>query len=237
MDKAQRYRYEMLARVSHFGTDHKDLFPESSMGGHRFADVTAAVAAIDANLEGSILARAEARRMKATTRAAVVNAMKTIALTARRMLRAEPGENPFRIPRHGSFKVEVATAKIFIQAAKARQEQFTSFGLPATFISDLESRVSEMQKALDLRLNSKTSRRRATVGLNTAIARGVEAARDLDAIVMNAASENPVVFAAWQAARQIEGRSSSAPADATTPAASAATPAAPDPATVLGKAS
>src|SRR5262245_13682022 len=44
-------RYEMLARVQHFGTTHRGRFPESTVGGRAFATVAAAVARLRAYAE------------------------------------------------------------------------------------------------------------------------------------------------------------------------------------------
>ncbi|MCC6991515.1 MAG: hypothetical protein IT181_21120, partial [Acidobacteria bacterium] len=61
-----------------------------------FAQVTAAVAALDDHLKNRVVARAEARKVKAATRAAVFDYMKTVALAARRVTRPESGVSPFR---------------------------------------------------------------------------------------------------------------------------------------------
>ena len=70
MPKHQRFKYEMFVRVRDYGITHTELFPESSTGGQTFAKVTATVAAIDEHLKNRVLATAEARKVKAATRAA-----------------------------------------------------------------------------------------------------------------------------------------------------------------------
>ena len=250
MKKQQRFKYETFVRVRDYGTAHAALFPESSTGGQTFARVTAAVAAIDDHLKNRVVARAEARKVKTTTRAAVVDGMKTLALTARRVTRPEPGPSPFRMPTRRTVKVEIATARAFMAEAEKRQDQFLRFGLAPTFVSDFRALVDDLQRAVDVRLSSKTVRRQAQAGIETALAEGLESIRDLDAIVAIATRQDPVAYAAWQSARHIEGQGSASPGpeeepapsvDATTPAVAAAPPdsgtKAPDPALVLGRAS
>jgi hypothetical protein len=250
MTKQQRFKYEMFVRVRDYGTAHTDLFPASSTGGQTFAQVTEAVSAIDDHLKNRVVATAEARKVKAATRAAVFDYMKTLALTARRVTRSEPGPNPFRIPRRRSLKVEISTARAFSEEAAKREEQFIRFGLPRTFVSDFRARVDELQQAVDTRLSSKTTRRQAKAGIQSMLAQGLEAIRDLDAIVAIGAHQDPVAFGAWQSARHIEGHGStpakkvqaSAPViDLPTPTVAASAPVAEqevaDPGSALRKAS
>ena len=209
MKKLQRFKYEMFVRVRDFGTAHAALFPQATTGGKAFARVLAAAAAIDENLKDHVLGKAEARRVKATTREAVADRLRTIAAAARRLTRAESSFNPFVLPKRRSLAAQLSTARAFMQAAATRQPQFEQFGLPATFIGDFGAMVDELQLAVDVRLNSKTSRRKAQAGIATALADGLDAARDLDVIVSIATRHtDPATFAAWTAARRIEGQTS-----------------------------
>lgn len=245
MTRQQRFRYEMFVRVRDFGAAHQDLFPESSTAGRTLARVTAAVAAVDEHQKNHVLGTAEARRVKAETRAAVVEYMKTIAHAARRVTRPEPGENPFRLPRRRTLPAEIATARAFIVEAEKRQAPFIALGLPPTFVSDFRALVDELQQAVAVRLNSKTVRRHAQAGIQAALAQGFDAVQDLDVVVAMATRQDPARFAAWQTARHVEGRGSSTPNPTAKPAlvpmpssppAAEAAPAAP-PDAGLGRAS
>ncbi len=206
MTREQRYKYEMFVRVHDYGTAHQDLFPESSTGGRTFAMVAAALAKIDEHLKNHVLARAEARRVKVATRAAVFNYMKIVAHAARRATRNEPNDSPFRMPRRRTLKVELSTALAFIDEAEARQGEFVRLGLPTTFVSDFRALVDTLQKATNLRLSSKTVRRHAMAGLATALAEAFDAVRELDVVVALATRNDPTNYAAWQSARRIEGQ-------------------------------
>jgi hypothetical protein len=226
----------MFVRVRDYGIAHAQLFPESSRGGQRFAQVTADVSAIDEHLKERVLARSDARKVKAQTRTVVFDYMKTIALAARRVTRPEPGTSPFRMPRRRGLKVEIATARAFIEEAEKRQDQFVRFGLPPTFISDFQALVHELQQAVDVRISSKTMRRQAQAGIQTVLAQGLEAIRDLDAIVAITTRQDQVSYAAWQSARRIEGQgaSSSETRKAPIPAGDATTSVTPDATLAVG---
>ncbi|MEP6918793.1 MAG: hypothetical protein ABJC89_24350 [Acidobacteriota bacterium] len=227
MTKQQRFRYEMLVRVRDYGLAHNEVFPEASPGGRAFARVAAAVAAADEHMKDQVLGKGEAGRVKAATRAAVFDSMKTIALAGRRVTGPETGRNPFKVPTRRGLKVEIATARAFIEEAETRRGAFVRLGLPSTFIDDFRAQVDALQRAVDVRVSSKTVRRQAGAGVKTALAEGLEAVRDLEVTVVVETRTDPTRFAAWQSARHIEGQSTQRPP---TPAA---TPAAPAPAMPL----
>jgi hypothetical protein len=150
--------------------------------------------------------------VKAATRAAVFDYMKAVALAARRVTKPDVGESPFRVPRRRNVELELSTAQAFIEEAEQRQDDFLGFGLPPTFISDFRVLVDNLRLAVHTRLGSKTGRRQASAGTRTALATGLEAIRDLDVLVTMATREDPTTFAAWRAARRIEGQGSSSSA-------------------------
>ncbi len=62
-----------------------------------------------------------------------------------------------------------------------------------------------------MRPSSRTVRRKAQAGIATALAEGLDAARDLDVIVAIATRQaGPTTYAGWTSARRIEGQGFSA---------------------------
>jgi hypothetical protein len=214
MTKSERYKQEMLVRVRDFGAAHGALFPESSPGGERFAQVATAVAAVEQHLKALALGSASARGVKASTRAAVLQYMKTLAKAARRISRTEREPNPFKLPRRNLLQVQVGTAQAFLVEAERRQAAFVAIGLPPTFISDYRVLVDELTQAFYGRLNSKTLRATAQAGVRAAIRQGLEVVRDLEVLVEIATRQDPVLATAWRVARTIEGQGASASARA-----------------------
>lgn len=207
MTRQQRFKYEMFVRVRDFGAANAALFPEASKGGQAFARVLAAAAKVEDQLKEHVLGQGEARRIKAATRDAVYDQLKTIAAAARRFTRAESGANPFQLPSRRNLATVLSTARAFMQSAESRKAEFEKFGLPSTFIADFGAQVSQLQQAADVRLSAKTARGRAQAGIEVAIADGLDAVRDLDVVVAIATRQaDPVTYAAWTAARRIEGQ-------------------------------
>lgn len=211
MTKDQRFRYEMFVRVRDFGMTNRALFPEASTGRAMFDTVSSSVAEIEEQLTKRDLARAESQRVKVTTRRAVTESMKAIAHTARRVMRGGAEVNPFRMPGRKSSSAVLSKARMFIEQASLRQDEFIRFGLPSTFVSDLRQNVERLEQAVTVRLNSRASRRRAQSGIETALARGFAAILDLDAIVANTLRLDPLRLAEWRGARHVQGATAVVP--------------------------
>lgn len=205
MRRKQRYRYEMFVRVRDFGMANRDVFPESSKAGRGFADVTAAVGAIEDHLTKRDIARVEARLVKASTRAAVANYMKAIVKTARRATMDEPGPSPFVLPARHTAAALLSAARAFIDESKPREATFVEFGLPADFISTFTGLVEQLQEAVDVRNSGRALRARAQSGIEDALTRGLEIIRNLDVLVANALVGDPVRLGYWRSARRIDG--------------------------------
>jgi hypothetical protein len=88
-----------------------------------------------------------------------------------------------------------------------RQDAFTRFGLPVTFITDFESVVNQVQEAEEARLESKNTRRRATAGIKAALATDWPLFTILDGFVTAATQRDPATFA-------VVGRAPCGPASA-----------------------
>ena len=124
-----------------------------------------------------------------------------------KVLMPESQVNPFKLPAKRSLKVEVATARAFLKEAEPRRDELVRVGLPSTFISEFRALVDALEQAADVQVSSKTARRLATAGINTALAEGLDAVRALDVAVKIATRSDPTRFAAWRTARHIEGLS------------------------------
>ena len=208
MIKTQRLRYEMFVRVRNFGTSNREVFPEASVAGQRFGQVAAVVANITAQLVRRADARAETRKVKDTTRVAVLNHLRAIASTGRRAAGGETVPHPFRMPSRRSTTAVITTARLFMEEADARKEQFVALGMPATFLADFQKAVEDLERAVEVQQDSRAARKKAQAAIETDLARGYNVIRDLDVTVANALRDDPVRLGQWQGARRVEGASS-----------------------------
>lgn len=226
MKKQIRVRYEMLKRVVEFGTAHHELFPESSTAQQALADVTAAVAAIDAHATEKLLAAQEGQRAKIAARQALRAAMLDIARTARFARRTRRlGEHGFLMPRRESYDSLIRTARTFIEEGEANLDVLVQLGLAPTAFSDLRVLLETLEATLKGRTGGRRGVAESQAGILQALAQGTEAALVLDAVLTNALKDDPATFAGWIRSRRIvDGVSKHPhPADAAPPAPVAGT--------------
>lgn len=203
MTRTERVRYEMLQRVSDFGTTHKDRFPESSNGARAFADIARTVATIESNLAEKTVAIRESRRARAGQRRQILHQMKTIVRTSS-AIHVEPSDAlRLRMPKKRSDSAIINAARAFLREVEPYQAQLAGLGLPADYITDLRTAVEAFAEALR---ESRTGRStvaftRATIA--AAIAEGARIASTLDVIVLNLFENDPAVMAAWTRDRRI----------------------------------
>jgi hypothetical protein len=213
MTRTQRYQHESLVRGRDFGIAHVGVFPASSPGGIKFAQLAELVASIDEHMKNRVLGHAGTRGVDPTIRAKVFDYMRTLAQAARQMSRQRRSQVPFVLPRRRRLKVEVATSRAFLEAAETRQADFVGMGLPETFLGDFKALVDALDQAVDGRLTGKTMRWQARAGIADALRKGMQLLGDLDVIVAVVAREDEVVRATWRVARRVEGQKTAATAD------------------------
>lgn len=227
MTRQQRYELEMLQRVREFGTTHRQLFPESSVGGEALRTVTRAVADIEAHLVAKLRAEEEGRKVKTAARAAVHQRLLDIARTARGMVGADPGlDNKFRMPKVKNDSALLAAARVFVDEAEKVKDRLVSLNLPPSFITDLSEAADAFEQATRGRLAGRSNLAAARAGVTTAVTQGLDAVRLLDVVVTNALKHDPTLLAAWTRDRHIDQRArarqvrgaSAAPVPADTPA-------------------
>ena len=211
MQRAHRVRYEMFGRVRNFGIANRSAFPESSAAGQKFGQLAVVVDEIESHLTRRTQGLAEARRVNAATRAAVIGTMKAIASTGKQATAGEPGPNPFRFPRRGGIASVLAGARYFMEEAGRRQERFAELGMSPTFVADLARQVEALEGAIALQQDSRAARRKATTGIASGIARGSALVASLDVIVTNAVRPDPVRLGEWLGARSVDDGPSSGP--------------------------
>lgn len=208
MTRNQRLQYDRYVRVRNFGLAMRGVFPESSGVGRAFAVIAAAVSAIEDHMTRRAEARADARRVRTTTRQALSDAMRAIAATGRRVSASETGSRPFRMPRRQSVEVVLSTARQLLNEAQRREEGFVNLGMPPTFLADFRQRIDDLDRATNVQRDSRAHRRRADGGIATALAAAANALRDLDVAVPNAMRGDPVGLAQWSGARHLDGQAS-----------------------------
>jgi hypothetical protein len=198
------HRYRMLVRVREFGAAHRDRFAAASPAGQLFAAVSRAVEQLSTYV-GSQANGQNAWRggatSKAAAREALSRALDAVARTARVL--DVPALSKFCVPSARNDHELAVAAGNFLRDLVPFKAQFVAYGLPKSFLADLQATLDAFERATQDRLAGRETSAAAAAGINTAMDGALAALARLDAIVANTMGEEPTLLAAWTAARRV----------------------------------
>lgn len=217
MKRSDVHRYDMLTRVSTFGTTYRDLFPAGSYGGRMFKALGEALEQmrthINAEASGQSAARENAAS-KTDARQALWDALDAVSRIARAVADDAPAfKGKFLLPDRSDHAM-VTSAHSFATDAGPLAGTFRLHGLPSGFAADLRAKADALERAMNARGVTRTRRAASRAGIASALQRATAAIRRLDVIVANRAPDDPTVQAAWAAARRVLGVRTGSEADA-----------------------
>ena len=201
MDDRETRRLEMFLRVRQFGAARASAFPAGSRGAEVLALVDASITELEnhatAQASGASGAR-EATALKAAAREAVREDLEAISRTARVMAQTTPGlEDKFRLPRSNGTQALLTAARSFALDAEPMKAEFIRRGLPADFLEDLAADIETLADVVNRRELKSAARVAAGAAIDEAVERGVNAVRELDAIVRNVFRNDAATLAEW----------------------------------------
>jgi hypothetical protein len=197
-----------LAGVCEFATAEAAFFPQLSVGGRLFAGIKSALTQVDthasAQVGGGNTAR-EGTQQKALTTEDLLDLMMMIRRTARSMDHDNPGVYAkFRIPPNLSATELLGVAEHFATEAAPLKTDFIAYGLPATFLEDLNELIADVREALTDQTTGIRTRVTATAGIRETLDKAFADLRRVDPIVRNVFRDQPAKLAAWASARHLE---------------------------------
>jgi hypothetical protein len=205
MHLSDRRRYEMLVRVRDFGTTYGHLFPESSPAAQAFAMVKDALGDLEVRDVAETSASVAAR---ATRKQQAREALRERLLLLGRTAKVLPGADvafkaQFTLPASGNDALLLTVARRCIQRAGEVASQFTTYGMPESFLRDSTALLEQFETALRDRGMSRDQFVAARTGIKLALARSLKAVGELDVIVANHFASNAVVTEVWRRSRRI----------------------------------
>ena len=197
-----------LARVHDFATAEAAFFPPTSVGGQLFGEIGSALVQLgthaSAQVGGGNTAR-EGTEQKALAQEDLLDLMMMIRRTARSLDHEHPGLHAkFRIPPDLSATELLGVAEHFATEATPFKANFIAYGLPETFLEDLNEQISELRDALADQTAGTRTRVTATAGIRATIDGAFINLRRVDPIVRNVFRDDPAKLAAWASARHLE---------------------------------
>lgn len=206
-DSATR-RLETLIRVRQYGASHAATFPANSRGAEVLAEVDAAITELETHASAQHSGKSALSAnttLTASARAELREDLEAIRRTARAMSHATPGlEDKFRLPRSPRDQELLAAARSFAADVVSLKAEFVRRGLPADFVEDLNADVEAFAASIDGKAQKAGERVAATAAIDSAVERGVNAVRELDAIVRNTFRQDPAALAEWTSASHTE---------------------------------
>ena len=103
-----------------------------------------------------------------------------------------------------SFEQLLVQANLFHSTVQPIEAEFIALGASATVAADLETLITALQGAGNLKFSGLDTQVGGTVGLKFAIREGLRHVRKLDAILCQVYRTNPVLLAQWKTARRTE---------------------------------
>jgi hypothetical protein len=208
MDKAETFTLEMFIRVHGFGIAHAASFPATSRGGELFLSLDTHISTLQdhaATQFTSTHASREGTERKGAALAELREDLEAISRTARVL----PGETPglsekFRLPKSASAQGWLAAGRSILEEAEPLKAQFIRLGLPASFLEDLEARITTLDDAINHKGQVAGEAVAASAAIDEAIESGMKIVRELDVIVRNVFRDDPATLAEWISARHIE---------------------------------
>lgn len=209
MNALERRQTEMLVRVDNFGKQNAADFPAGSAGAQAFAAISQAVVKLT-DLGGETVA-AEDARLSSTARRSMVREeiykdLLAISQTARALaLDNDIFIDRFRIP-HKNLNNEtlLQAARAFAADAAPLAADFTAYGLPADFLTHLNSDIEKFAQITDEQDESNRERISGNAEIDAIIEEAMIARRKLDVIVPNVFRGSAGKLADWASASHVE---------------------------------
>jgi hypothetical protein len=208
MQDTDTKRFEMFLRVREFGTERDAEFPPTSFAGERLATLGEIINGLETHASAQFSGLSGSRQGGASKSAAldeVVRDMEAINRTARSMALTIPGlDDKFRMPRNRTHQAVIAAARAFHADATPLRDEFVRRGLPADFLTDLESDINAFEEANTSKIQSRETHVAATAAIEELIENGMRIVRELDAVMRNLYANSPSNLAAWLSASHVE---------------------------------
>lgn len=206
MNDLERNYYNAFVGVRDFGADNAADFPADSAGANNFAAVGAAVDEMEQS--GAVQASGASSQMtarKGLATAELREDLRAINRTARALAVDDSAVGElFRLPHGNNEQTLLAAARAFLTNATPLKNQFVEYGLPADFLADLQTDITNFEQAVSGKSTASGEKVSATASIGDAVKNGLEGLRRLRAIVPNKYRDNPAKLAAWTSASHVE---------------------------------
>jgi hypothetical protein len=221
MDDLENRRREMFIRAHGFGVSRAADFPSGTLGAQLSLDLAGVIAELNQHAATQVSGFGGAQQgtsTRAAARQALRDRLRAINRTAEAIAQDIPGfDDPFRMPPFGNDQNLLHAARAMAANALPVSAQFISHELPADFLADLNSTITNFETTIAEQANSVGAHVSASAAIDEAIAEGLKIVKKLDAIVRNKYADDPAALAAWTSASHTERSPKKAKSPASSP--------------------
>ncbi|MDT7542285.1 MAG: hypothetical protein QOE33_2189 [Acidobacteriota bacterium] len=221
MKDAVTHRLETFLRVRQFGVTHDAAFPADSRGKEVLDEIDVSIADLEQHStaqDSHKLGAKQGTSLLSAARESLREDLTALHKTAHAAARTAPGlAEKFQLPGRMRDQELLARARNFAQEAEPFKQEFLRRGMQTDFFAHLAADITAFEQLIDGRAKEEGARVAATAAIDGAIERGMEAVRELDAVVRNTFRDDAGVLAEWTSASHVERATRVANAGADTP--------------------
>ena len=200
-------RYDMFKRICRFGEAHREFFSQASDARKTFGLIAKYVEDLDALARARRDAMEHNWRRKAEARKALRARLRLLARIAHDEDRRVAGADAlFPFPSRRSDRGLLTTGRLFVIECANAREMFLRYGMPETFVADLQTLVDAFEDSTSRGWHRRTTIVVARQGTERALTRGLDAVQTLDVIVGNTLAHEPALLAVWRDIRRNDSR-------------------------------
>ena len=195
-------------RVREFANAHKADFPNGSRGAAVITNLETAITEIEKQAsaqDAANLDRQEATEQKQAAINTLLTQMRAINSTARSIDNLFPGmKDQFKMIHGNNDQATLNRARAYITEATPIQDRFTDRGLPATFLTDLQTTIDAVEEADNHQSAALAAQTSATARVAAALKELRAAMKEFEAIAGNTYRNDPATLAAFKSANRVE---------------------------------
>jgi hypothetical protein len=208
MDDLENRRREMFMRVHGFGAARSTDFAPTTLVGQLFIDLAGIISELNQHATAQATGLGGAQQgtsTRAVARQALRDDLRAINRTAEAIAQDVPGfDDQFRVPPVGNDQNLLHAARAILANAAPESARFISHELPADFLGDLSTAITNFETAMNHQSTSVGTHVSAGAAIDAAIAEGLKIVKKLDAIVRNKYANDPATLAEWTSASHTE---------------------------------
>lgn len=201
-------RYDCGMGMSEFANSNTSLFPARSVQEEQIAVIDTELAYLNTQggkQAGGFAESSQQYQVKDTARENLREAMSSISSTSKSMIYQFDGiVDKFRMPR-GSRDADLLNGgRAFATEALPYEADFIRYQMPATFIADLNAKITAFENSYGPTIDATSEHVEATAEIGASIRRIMVARRILIGVMKNVLSSSTGKYTAWISASHIE---------------------------------